>query len=111
MIFAACPLELVEGINKNEPPLVDADKISLNGLTIYDGYEDFVLLRIPDEGILSCKTSGQPCDPAVCAVLAVVASHAPDYITIESDGSVESWDHPAAWASGVLDRFIPNPIA
>jgi hypothetical protein len=78
------------------PPIASKAMIRFNGWR-EEGHETFMLEkkmpmpRIPGRNyhFNFCKTARKPYDIAVCLVLLICATHAPDVLSISSDGSWE----------------------
>ena len=70
-------------------PEITETHIQMNGAGD-DGYETFVLTKHPSD-FEFCKTAQKPYDAVVCAILISAHKHAPDVLTISSDGERADW--------------------
>lgn len=89
-------------------PAITSEEIFFNGAD-EEGHETFHLTS-DGADFTFCKTAYKPYDKVVCAILAVAKQHAPDHITVSSDGDEADWREPLAWASEVLARDVPSPL-
>jgi hypothetical protein len=78
-----------ENDEPDRKPQIDGDAIRFNGIG-EDGHETFYFERAP-ERFTFCKTARKPYDRLVCAALIIAAKHAPDALTIKSDGEPDEW--------------------
>lgn len=111
-------IDLLYEYDSNEPPLVNEDIIHFNGKGD-DGHETFVLTRARrakfdyeeqsefnrDGAFEFCKTAQKPYDVAVTAVLLIARHHAPNAITLSSDGDATDWGHGLALARAAADNW------
>lgn len=109
-LIATSPAPLAYEYDKTDkPPVCDENEIRFNGRD-EDGHETFLLKR-EQKSFEFCKTASKPYDTVVCAVLACAHEHAPEAITVSSDGDGDDWAGPLVWAGDVLGREIPLPLS
>lgn len=76
---------------KGGAPIANEEKIFFNGCGFEDAdHETFVLTK-KAQSYEFCKTARKPYDLAVQCTLLIAKHHAPDRITIASDGDPEEW--------------------
>lgn len=90
-------------------PQIDADVIRFNGVGD-DGHEPFYFERTP-ERFSFCKTASKDYDRLVCAALIIAATHAPDALTIKSDGDAQDWKPGHRLVIQALGEGYRVPIA
>jgi hypothetical protein len=90
-------IPLVYESDDPNPPLISDDMIRFNGVR-NDGHETFILIKKPEryeiyDGVEKhfefCKTAHKPYDLAVGLVLLLALHHAPEIVSVSSDGR---WD-------------------
>jgi hypothetical protein len=87
-------IPLVFECDDPKPPLISDDAIRFNGVG-NDGHETFILNKNPGIPLREgrhfdfCKTAHKPYDLAVGLVLLLALHHAPEIISVSSDGR---WD-------------------
>ncbi len=73
---------------KIDDPVLSPDMIAVNGYKD-DSHETFGLERTVSQDF--CKTVRKPYDKVVCGILIAAKYHAPDCISVSSDGDSDDW--------------------
>jgi hypothetical protein len=85
-------------------PVVNDEEIRLNGTARRDlDHETFALERAEPRWSF-CKTARKPYDAVVAGILARAVHHAPDVVTVSSDGDVHDWEDVIR----LLERLWPD---
>lgn len=120
LLVSKVPIQ--EDYNKKGPPIFNNSTIWFNGVG-EDAHETFALQRIQEEipdyqvdksrGRFDfCKTAHKPYDLMVCATLLIAKHHAPETITLNSDGDWNyDWEEARDLVKEVLNIvFKESPI-
>lgn len=110
--YSEYPLEL-KGLDGAGAPLIEEVQILFNGdgsipadgTSIGLKHEDFALTQFPDIAFCCTKTERKPYDLAVCTMLLIVNTIAPDAYTISSDGECHEWEQARQLAEVVLGEM------
>ena len=54
-LVTASQIGLAATLNGSTPPIIDAEQIAFNGSPESEGYEDFVMRRVPKDELISVK--------------------------------------------------------
>lgn len=100
--------ELVAGPYGTGVPFVVEDTISLNG--VGDESHETFGIGVGATDFNFCKTARKPYDVVVTALLSLLKHHAPDKVSVSSDGYPSEWEDGVFLAREATDKDITCPL-